>query len=662
MTNFTQTKLIRDMLGSDVPQYFNLDLQMFAVQTTDGSFITANDVDFAQTKLLRDALGSPIPQLWNPIDNKWVVDDGSYGGGTGGPISANSVIETSTKVFVSPAQRSQIDANATEIASHSSRIVALESNPVSSADEKVKMSASGTSGYLVDFVDDSTIKNIGGKLTVKTLDGLLATIIEINSLQGVTGNIQQQLNALTSIGNFSTSVDTHADLLTLTDMSAQDMVIVLADETKDGSSTIYIYNGSTWGFAGEFKGGEVRDFSTNPINLETETTGILPKSRYEKQNAAETPITDSGNLFTATTVEDALAELFTYANSGKQSIASAIGNPLNNSDTFSDMATKLQQLKVTFANNLTNKGVVAYSYNTLQELINKVANIANISVSGSVKSTSKLNVTAPYTHTIQLSSPLKIEEVAASVLQYTGNTTGIVHYTCDYNNADASNFDSDDSIIYDGFMRIRDTWEYALVEVVPDYFESDEIDFSKFIEFGVDATIDVDGSKVTIKGLQDTNGVSIANGDISLMGVEWLDLIAFITQVIGNGKSLIAVSFDSGITFKAWDGTSWVVVNVNDKVDFASKGMPKSITDTLTSAELDIARNDSNFIRFAYYIERPTYLDDAKNDKISLSVSMYGKNESANDVNWTYDEATGEMTFTFNNSGTYTINYVDAAS
>lgn len=65
-------KLIRDALGSPIPQYFNLDLQMFAVETIDGSVVT--DIDFSKIKLLRDHLGSPIPQLWDTTNNKWVMD------------------------------------------------------------------------------------------------------------------------------------------------------------------------------------------------------------------------------------------------------------------------------------------------------------------------------------------------------------------------------------------------------------------------------------------------------------------------------------------------------------------------------------------------------------------------------------------------------------
>lgn len=82
MTEFKDEKLIRDALGSPIPQYFNVDSQAFAAKTENGS---VSEVDFSKTKLLRDKLGSPIPQLWDVTSGKWVRDTG-LGGGKVEPI------------------------------------------------------------------------------------------------------------------------------------------------------------------------------------------------------------------------------------------------------------------------------------------------------------------------------------------------------------------------------------------------------------------------------------------------------------------------------------------------------------------------------------------------------------------------------------------------
>ena len=88
-------KLIRDALGSPVPQHYNEELDMFTVNTLDGSTVTNGDIDFSQTKLLRDRLGSVIPQVWDAQNHKWVVvttqNTGDNGGGETGPVVWDSI-------------------------------------------------------------------------------------------------------------------------------------------------------------------------------------------------------------------------------------------------------------------------------------------------------------------------------------------------------------------------------------------------------------------------------------------------------------------------------------------------------------------------------------------------------------------------------------------
>lgn len=586
---------------------------------------------------------------------------GSGGGGeTGGPISANNVVETSSKQFVTASQKAQIESSSAELANHSLRINNLETLPAPSAtDELVKINAEDSAGYLADKVDDVTIKVVGGKLATVGIDGLTATITEINHLNGVSGNVQAQINALSSIGNFTTSVDNYAELGDIADPAPQDMVIVLEDETKNGAPSIYIYNGTDWAFAGDFKGGEVRDFTTNPLNLTTESTGILQKSKYEKQNASETLITDSANNFIASDVEGALAELFTYANDIITTVANAVGSPLNASDSTSQLASKLLTIKTDLASAITDKGVPAYPYNSIAEMIDKIKVIPNVGISGALKQTSKINVTAPFTHQIVLSEPLSVEDIAVSVLRYVGNESGVVHYQAEYNNGESSSFIYDqDSVLFDGHMRIRDEWDYPLTKIVGDYRESEEIDFTKFSAF--DALI-FDDDFVKIKGLKSSQAIVKADGDISLIGVETLDAITLNNVVSGAGIAKMALSFDKGFSWGAWDGAEWRAVDVDDKADIKNNGMSASVINLLSDSELSLARGDSDSIRFAYYLERPTINDVANNDKIQLSVSMRGYNEIANtaEYSYSYDPAIKTLTITFNGNGTYQINYVD---
>lgn len=76
-----------------------------------------------------------------------------------------------------------------------------------------------------------------------------------------------------------------------------------------------------------------------------------------------------------TNLVNAVNELFTNANSGKSSIANVVGNPLLASDTFQQQSNKIQNLKNTFASNLTSKQQPSNGNESLNNLINKVANI-----------------------------------------------------------------------------------------------------------------------------------------------------------------------------------------------------------------------------------------------------------------------------------------------
>lgn len=86
-------------------------------------------------------------------------------------------------------------------------------------------------------------------------------------------------------------------------------------------------------------------------------------------------IKNASNNFKGETVEEALNELFQFADDGKKSIANVIGSPLSATDSFSSMSSKIQTLKNTFASNLNNKKQYASSSESLQTLISKISGI-----------------------------------------------------------------------------------------------------------------------------------------------------------------------------------------------------------------------------------------------------------------------------------------------
>lgn len=157
----------------------------------------------------------------------------------------------------------------------------------SSTDEKVKLDAAAADAkYLNELIDNSTIEvdTTNNCLVVKKIDGQTATVAEINFLTGVTSNIQAQIDnlgkSMTMYGVFGTK----ADLLASTTPTPADgnTAIVIADEDNDNKQMTYIYieSASAWTQVAE-SSVTIRDFTTEPIDLATETTGTLHKSKID---------------------------------------------------------------------------------------------------------------------------------------------------------------------------------------------------------------------------------------------------------------------------------------------------------------------------------------------------------------------------------------------
>nr|DAF76768.1 MAG TPA: hypothetical protein [Caudoviricetes sp.] len=169
----------------------------------------------------------------------------------------------------------------------------------SSTDELVKMDASTSAKYLGDLIDKTTIVNDNGTLKAKSLDGLDASITELNYIKGLQMPVQDLVTAFANGGlktidtPFATYADLQAyDVSTLLD-DIRYLVRVLADETHDGKITAYLIKKDQtvptfYGFLSDS-----RDFTTNPIDLVNEITGKLKAKNI-----------DSDDLFALLTLSD----------------------------------------------------------------------------------------------------------------------------------------------------------------------------------------------------------------------------------------------------------------------------------------------------------------------------------------------------------------------
>lgn len=85
----------------------------------------------------------------------------------------------------------------------------------------------------------------------KFLSGQVVSIDEINSLLGVTGNIQDQINGITTGVQFKGEFDTYsAAMQAFPSPQRGYWIFIKSDSNHSGSKTQYIYSGDVWVYAG----------------------------------------------------------------------------------------------------------------------------------------------------------------------------------------------------------------------------------------------------------------------------------------------------------------------------------------------------------------------------------------------------------------------------
>lgn len=161
-----------------------------------------------------------------------------------------------------------------------------------SQDEKVKLNAdSATAAYLNELIDDVTIVEDGDTLKVVTLDGLDTTVATLNLIKNLDKDIMLYLNNVSNPMTFKGIVADDDALAALTDLSTGDTYIVQSSASNNDKTMTFIYNGATFIAMAETTI-NVRDFSLEPIDLGTETTGTLPKAKIDAAIARLTDVLD----------------------------------------------------------------------------------------------------------------------------------------------------------------------------------------------------------------------------------------------------------------------------------------------------------------------------------------------------------------------------------
>ena len=371
----------------------------------------------------------------------------------------------------------------------------------------------------------------------KTLDGLNASLTELNYLVGTTSNLQAQLNALSNVTNYSGTVDTFVDIsTTFTDPSPADMVIVLADETNLDKTTIYVYDGTAWVYSGEFKS-EVRDFSSNALNLASETTGVLPETKSApelvRRTEFNTPIADINSAtslrhnhtnkvlldtYSATNADitDAVSKKHEHENivmlnkidmndneeplwNGARWPAGDISYYISSNDLpvigeintlyaiYSDETHgSLSSIYVWNGSNYSliggNNVIIEKTQGQLASMFMLQATRLNVTTGDSGESISSIN---PKTLELSIAPTDEFKIPKIEVLKFVSGQENITTSLFTFDNADADDFEENENIIFDGVMKIKTQFEIPYVdEVVEETYKicSVTVDKTKFKE------------------------------------------------------------------------------------------------------------------------------------------------------------------------------------
>jgi hypothetical protein len=351
---------------------------------------------------------------------------------------------------------------------------------------------------------------------------------------------------------------------------------------------------------------------------------------------------------------------FTNANDAKIKIINAIGDTsLANTSTFTQISNALLTKKQQIVDALAVKGITAIR---ADDISSYASDINSIVQNQTVKNT-KLNKTAGSTYNIVLTNPATLDDICTSVIEYIPGPAGVVKYNCDFNNADSTGFDTttNQHISFNGTMN-QDNNSETLALTANGAVDIYNV-YSATVDKSVFHTLDsmnYGTTSVTFNGTYFPTLVQ-ANTDIDLRDVQDVTSLAWTATTSGTSVLLIVYSIDSGITWKGYDLTNHVPVNISDITNLTevkSKAITITNANSLTESDLDIMRNGSPKMRFAYYFEKNALSDTLINDKITLTVNMVGTNGLSTNYSLGFD-GVQTLTYTFTKDGTYTITYVD---
>ncbi|WP_147565162.1 hypothetical protein [Clostridium tyrobutyricum] len=114
------------------------------------------------------------------------------------------------------------------------------------------------------------------------------------------------------------------------------------------------------------------------------------------------------------------------------------------------------------------------------------------------------------------------------------------------------------------------------------------------------------------------------NDDILFSEAYIKDIINAVVTLDNTGSGIIVfiVSTDSGVSWKVWNGSSWVLVDITNIEDVKSKGMPAAVLQGITEAQWTSIGLSNKKIRFGWYMEVTVSSDVLKLKEIRINYNI----------------------------------------
>ena len=342
--------------------------------------------------------------------------------------TTEEIVESDQAKLLTSEDVQMLETTITNTQSIKSRISTLN-NLVS--DGKVKLTADGESNYVSSFINPNTFQYADGTLRVSSLSGVTATTEELNSLSGLTANIQTQISKILSTINSVMTVDKYADL-NRQEFSNGDIAIVNVDETHEGLTTMYLYNGESLLFIGGYTGSAIRDFKKDPIDLGAETVGTLSVGQLPIQTAFETKL--ESTIAEGDNVENGLALFVKRMSEFRTYLGTPFGVPVAANTNITTLVNDISNIRTSLENAIRTVGGEVVD-SSLSGLAQSVTEIPITEVTGTVSRITPKSYTINSKIALKFSADIKMDTVCVTPLLITTGQSNLALFSKTFSNA-----------------------------------------------------------------------------------------------------------------------------------------------------------------------------------------------------------------------------------